>query len=243
MVILSRRRVELLFDLAALLEQELGGRSGSEPRASLAFESTRSASTASKSSPPSRLIPAVAMTSWQRAGHAQERDVERASADVVDHDVIFLDGQRVAIAVGVLEAGGRGLVEQAEHLEARAPKRIEADEALRAVRVGGSGDEGLERAFAEQRGAMLERLRRASRERARRNRRAVDHAERVPPTWMVASGEGSLSRRLNERTTVHSGSGDALGVEAETELAPLFGDDRGKPLDGVARRRREADDR
>ena len=55
----------------------------------------------------------------------------------------------------------------------------------------------------------------------------------VPPTWMVASGEGSSSRRLNERTTFQSGLARPLGVEPEAELAVFFGDHRGEALEGV----------
>ena len=80
-----------------------------------------------------------------RPAHADERNVEGAAADVVHDDVIFFRGERAAVAVGVLEAGRRRFVEKAEHVEAGAPKRVEADETLGAVRVRRGGDEGFER--------------------------------------------------------------------------------------------------
>ena len=68
----------------------------------------------SKSSPPRRLLPAVARTSMHAVAHFEDGDVEGAAAQVVDHDLL----------VGLLiEAVGEGrggrLVDDALDLEAR----------------------------------------------------------------------------------------------------------------------------
>ena len=79
------------------------------------------------------------------AAHADERCVEGAAAEVVDDDVVALRSERAAVAVGVLEPRGRGLVQHRHRPEARAAKCVEGHEPLRAMRVRGDGHDAPKR--------------------------------------------------------------------------------------------------
>ncbi len=79
------------------------------------------------------------------ARHVDERAVEGAAAEVVDQHVLALAGDGAAEAVGVLEPGGRRLVQQREHLEAGAPEGVEGEEALVVGGVRGHAHRDFER--------------------------------------------------------------------------------------------------
>ena len=69
----------------------------------------------------------------------QDRDVE-GPASKVEHQ----DGLLLALLVeAVCEGGCRGLVDDAEHLEASDLTRFLGGRPLRVVEVGGHGDDGL----------------------------------------------------------------------------------------------------
>ena len=93
----------------------------------------------SKSSPPRNVSPLVARTSITPFADAQDRDVERAAAEVVDRDLL--------IAPGLVEAVGerrRGrLVDDAQDLEPGDLAGVLGRLALGVVEVGGDGDDGL----------------------------------------------------------------------------------------------------
>jgi len=72
------------------------------------------------------------------AGDGQERDIERAAAEVEDeHDALLL-----RLVVGRVEAvgdgGSRGLVDDAEHVEARDRAGVLRRQALRVVEAAAS---------------------------------------------------------------------------------------------------------
>ena len=68
----------------------------------------------------------------------EDGDVEGAAAEVIDRE-----GALAALVEAVGERRRGGLVEQAQHLEAREPARVLGGLALGVVEVGGHGDDGL----------------------------------------------------------------------------------------------------
>ena len=72
----------------------------------------------------------------------EQRGVEGAAAEVVDDDEVAPGRDRPSLAVSELEAGRRGLVDHADHLEACTAARLEREEALCAVGVGRHTQDG-----------------------------------------------------------------------------------------------------
>ena len=77
----------------------------------------------------------------------EDRDVERAAAQIVDGDDAFF-----ALVESVGERGRRRLVHQAQHFESRDAAGVAGGLALRIVEVGGNRDDGLRDRLA--RGAL-----------------------------------------------------------------------------------------
>ena len=78
------------------------------------------------------------------AADLEDRDVEGAATEVIDRDLF------VALLVEAVGEGSRGgLVDDAEHLEARDRAGVLGGLALRVVEVGGDGDHGLRDLLAE----------------------------------------------------------------------------------------------
>ena len=118
------------------------GDSGGSFAASMIQQNTRW----SKSSPPSAESPLVASTSNTPLRQAQDRDVERAAAQVVDRVDAF---GRVVEAVG--DRRGRRLVQQAQDRQARELRRVLRRLPLRVVEIRGHGDDGAIDRAAERR--------------------------------------------------------------------------------------------
>ena len=179
------------------------------------------------------------------AAHADDGRVERAAAQIVDDDEIALRRERVAVAVRVLEAGRRRLVEHRHDVEAGAAEGVHRDEALGAVRVGGDGDGGAEHGSLGEGAANVGALAQCA---AHVLEEAGDHVgdedvgaadARALPGARVHAREEPLERAHHgERGIV----GDRGRVEAVKELAALLGDERRDPLRRVAGRVGEADD-
>ncbi len=111
-------------------ESRASARRGSRVLLIPAFSRAMSTRMASKSSPPRLVATGGGDGLVVLAGHVHERGVEGAAAQVVDDDVLASRGDGVAVAVRVLEAGGRRLVEHPDDLEACAAEGVERDEAL-----------------------------------------------------------------------------------------------------------------
>ncbi len=80
--------------------------------------------------------------------HADERGVERAAAEVVDDDVVALRRERAPVPVGVLEAGGGGLVQHRHGRESRrARKASSVTNRCAAVCVRRDRDDAPERRY------------------------------------------------------------------------------------------------
>ena len=92
----------------------------------------------SRLSPPRCVSPLVALTSTTPFADFEDRDVERAAAEVVDGDRLVL-----LLVEPVGQRRGRRLVDDAHHLEAGDAARFLGGLALRVVEVGGNGDDGL----------------------------------------------------------------------------------------------------
>ena len=101
----------------------------------------------SKSSPPSRASPSDAIRIELPALERDRGGVERAAAEVVDHDVALgaLLLGLAEVAMGELDRGRGGLVDQADRQEPRAPERLQGQPALARRRVRRHGDHHLER--------------------------------------------------------------------------------------------------
>ena len=137
--------------------------------------------------------------------------------------------------VRVLEACRRRLVQHRDRIEARAPERVERDEALRAARVRGDGDRRAQAALAD--AAPHVRARREGL--AHVGHEAGDQIAHGDLRWSrrgpcAPAPSRSRASRLKERTTWTSPP--AGGVETEAQLAVSVRDDRRDPPDGVAGR-------
>ena len=140
--------------------------------------------------------------------HFEQRDVERSATEVEDEDELVL----LALVEAVRQSSGRGLVDDAEDVEARDLAGLFGGLALGVVEVGGDGDDGIRHRVAEVLlGVALELLEDARRDLLRRPLLAVD-AER-PVGAHVA-----LDRRDG---AVDVGDGLALGGLADEHLAVL----------------------
>ena len=173
------------------------------------------------------------------ARHADDRGVEGAAAEVVDPDDVAPGRERVPMPVGVLEARRGGLVEHRDGLEACAAERVERDEPLAAVRVGGHRDGRAETALRDAAPHVRPRAQRvvhvgdeAGDEIAQRDLDGA-HPDRV-------LGSGRAREPPLERAD-HGSAGRRRDIEPEAELPVLLGDDRRDPLDRVAGRIVEPD--
>jgi len=176
-----------------------------------------------------------------RAVHVHERGVEGAAAEVVDDHAGAARVQGAALAVGVLEPRGGRFVDHPRDGEAGPAEGLERQEALRAVGVRGHRDHrgaGLEaggharrRREGTQQGGQEAREHLEDREGAAADKQRCDGRH-------VRGGEDALER-LEERGAVVRG---LEGLEAEEELVPAPGHDRGEVLVRVAVGVHEADD-
>ena len=109
----------------------------------------------SQSSPPRCVLPAVRLHLEDAVADLEHRHVERAAAEVEDEDRLV----RAFLVEAVGERGGRGLVDDAQHLEAGDLAGLLGGLALGVVEVRGDGDHGLDDRVAEVRlGVALELL-------------------------------------------------------------------------------------
>ena len=81
----------------------------------------------------------------ERARSGHDGGIESAAAQVVDEDCGALGIECARMAVRVLEACGRRLVDHREDIPSRAAEGLEGQEALRRPCVRRDADEGLER--------------------------------------------------------------------------------------------------
>jgi hypothetical protein len=192
------------------------------------------------------------------ASHADERRVERAAAEVVDDDVITLRRERAPVPVRVLEPRRRRLVQHGHRREARAPERLEGDEALRPVRIRGDGDDaadGLPRrqgfrlglALRLDRGALfLPQVRLRLQRDAKPNEEALD--ELPEPEGARAhlhdlAGDGArIGEQSLERTHHRPGVAQRERFEAEEQLPSPLRHDRREPVVRVSALVEEAHD-
>jgi hypothetical protein len=79
------------------------------------------------------------------AVHGDEGGVEGTAAQVVDEDARPAGVEGLGVAVRVLEAGGRRLIEHRRHGVSGPAEGLQSQEALRRVGVGGHPDDGLQR--------------------------------------------------------------------------------------------------
>ena len=124
----------------------------------------------SKSSPPRCVSPLVDLTLKTPLANLEDRDVERAPAEVVDGDPLG-----VLLLEPVGERGRRRLVDDALHVEPGDLARVLRGLALRVVEVRGDRDDGLGHRLAQVRLGDLAHLRRG---RSRSPRAATCRARR-----------------------------------------------------------------
>ena len=98
----------------------------------------------SKSSPPRRLLPAVASTSNTPSPTLHQRNVERAAAQVVHQDLV-----RFILVQAVGQRRGGRLVDDAQHFQARDAAGILGRLALRVGEVSRHGDDRLGHGLAQ----------------------------------------------------------------------------------------------
>ena len=179
--------------------------------------------------------------------HANERGVERAASEIVDDDVLAPLRERVSVAMGVLEACRRRLVDERARREAGAAERVERHEARGRVRVRRHRDHGAEPVrprLPDLRGEVRsledrvpDRLEKARDEVAERQRQRPDarggarHGVRIGQEPLERPNDGGLVGRHRQR------------LEAESKLTASLRDDGGKPVARIARLVQEAEHR
>ena len=166
----------------------------------------------SQSSPPRRLSPAVALHLDGREvlvlAHFEQGHVERAAAEVEDEDELVL----LALVEAVRQGGGGGLVDDAQHVEARDLAGLLRGLTFGVIEVRGHGDDRVGDGVAEVLlGIALQLLQDARRDLLRRVLLAVDLDGPV-------GAHVALDRRDG---AVDVGDGLALGGLPDEHLAVL----------------------
>ena len=128
------------------------------------------------SSPPSALSPPVELHLEDAVVEHEDRDVERAAAEVVDRE------RAVLLAVEAVRERRRGrLVEQAQHVEPGEPPGVLRGLALRVVEVRRHGDHGAADRAELVLGALLERAQDLGADLDRRDHALACDLERARP--------------------------------------------------------------
>ena len=155
--------------------------------------------------------------------------VERAATQVVHHHLL-----RRAVVQAVGQRCGRGLVDDAQHVEARDLAGVLRGLALRVVEVGGHGDDGLRHVLAEEGlGITAELPQDHGRQFLRRERFAVDGSAPVAAHAALHGRDGAVG--VHGRLPGGNSSHQALAVLRERHharrgaLAFRVGHDGGTP--------------
>ena len=119
----------------------------STPSVSLNVLTSQSMIRWSQSSPPRWVLPGGRLHLEDAVADLEDRHVEGAAAEVEDEDGLV--GALLVQPVG--QGGGRGLVDDAQHLEAGDGARLLGRGPLGVVEVGGDGDDGLVHGVTEER--------------------------------------------------------------------------------------------
>ena len=127
-------------------------------------------------------------------GHADERGVERAAAQVVDHDVLAPGAQRPAVPVGVLEARGGRLVDERGDLEAGLAEGLQREEPLGRVGVRRRRDDRPDGPAAPQRAREIRAVAQALAERGEEAREQIGEPEARPAHGHQVRGGGGGER-------------------------------------------------
>ena len=136
-------------------------------------------------------------------------NVERASAQVVDHDLL-----RIAVVEPVGERGARRLVDDAQHVEPRDAARVLRRLALRVIEVGGHGDDRLRHGVPQKRlGVAAELAQDHRREFLRGEVLAVDRS--VPVGSHVALDRGNRAVGVDGRLPDRRAADQTLAVFGE----------------------------
>jgi hypothetical protein len=153
-----------------------------------------------------------------------ERAVEGAAAEVVHRDPGAARGEAAGLVVGVLEAGGGGLVEHRDHVDAGAAEGLERHDALGRVGVGGDRD-----------GDLPGRDRQRLPHRGEIGGHQVQQQVLAPAELHHRAGMGArISEQPLEGAQVRGArAGRALGLEAVDELAVDVRDHRGEVVPAV----------
>ena len=221
-----RRRGELVLGalgrLLEPLERHLVRRAGRCPSRVWNCSIRKSTMRWSKSSPPRIGVAVRALHLEHAVADLEDRDVEGAAAEVEHRDASWRS--RFAEAVG--ERGGRGLVDDAQHVQAGDLAGVLGGLALRVVEVGGHGDHRVRRRGSPRKsGGDLAHLREHHR---------GDLLRRAEPVADADPGVAVRRRPRCRRARCSAKRRDLLGVVAAADQALRREHGAARVRDGLA---------